>query len=37
MKKLVQFGKWGVIVYAAVDGACSIAIVAWYFSPWWPL
>jgi hypothetical protein len=31
-----KLGKWGV-VYVAVDGALSIAILAWFFSPWWPL
>jgi hypothetical protein len=37
MKKLVnKLGKWA-IVYVAIDSACSVALVVWFFSPWWPL
>jgi hypothetical protein len=36
-KLLAKFGKKFVIAYLIIDNACSVAILAWYFSPWWPL
>jgi len=36
-KKLWRTHRKLAIAYAAVDGACSIALTVWFFSPWWPL